>query len=60
MTDKPQSPVVVPLRGGADARCEALLEAIRAVIYERAMGMPIPSILGVLRLVEHAILEEQS
>lgn len=51
---------VVALFGGADMRCDALAKAIKELIYERAMGMPLPLILGVLRIVEHELLAEQS
>ena len=51
--------IVEPLHGGADMRCEALREAIKAVLYERALGLPVPLILGVLRIVEHELLTEQ-
>ena len=46
--------------GGADPRCEALLCAIMSTIYERGKGMPFPSILGTLRLVEISLLSEQN
>lgn len=49
----------VTLFGGADPRCEALLQAIKALVYERGAGLPVPSILGVLRILEHEILREQ-
>lgn len=48
------------LFGGADPRCEALLHAIKDIIYERGSGLPIPSILGVLRIIEHEIVREQA
>lgn len=50
---------LVPLFGGADPRCEALLQALKTLVYERGSGLPVPSILGVLRILEHEILEEQ-
>jgi hypothetical protein len=55
-----QAAEVVPLFGGADERCETLLQALRALIYERGAGMPVPSILGVLRILEHELLREQT
>jgi|GEM_PF-4173161 len=49
---------VVKLAEG-DPRCGTLAEAILELIYERTEGMPFPSILGVLRIVEHKLFEEQ-
>jgi hypothetical protein len=49
----------VSLFGGADLRCEALLQELKAVIYDRAKGMPIPSIIGTLRILELEIIREQ-
>ena len=54
-----EPPAPTPLFGGADMRCEALREAVKATIYERALGLPMPLILGVLRIVEHELLTEQ-
>jgi len=52
--DKP-----VALHGGADMRAAALVKALKALIYERGSGMPVPTILGCLRIVEIEIYEEQ-
>ncbi len=41
-----------------DKRAEALEAAVLAVIYERGHGLPFPLVLGVLRLVEHRLIEE--
>ena len=49
----------VALHGGADMRADALVKAIKALIYERGQGMPIPTILGCLRMVEIEIYAEQ-
>lgn len=49
----------VDIFGGADLRCEALLQELKSVIYERARGMPIPSIIGTLRILELEIIREQ-
>ena len=49
----------VPLFGGADQRCVTLLDAVLATVHERGRGMPFPSILGVLRLVETRLISEQ-
>ncbi|UMO76008.1 hypothetical protein [Planktothrix phage Pra-JY27] len=48
-----------PIFGGADMRCETLLQALKSLIYERGAGLPIPSIIGTLRILEHEILKEQ-
>lgn len=50
---------LVPLFGGADPRCEALLQALKALVYARGAGLPVPSIIGVLRILEHELLDEQ-
>lgn len=47
---------VIPLFGGTDPRCVVLFDEIEAVIYERGKELPIASVLGVLRLVEHSVL----
>jgi hypothetical protein len=49
---------VIPAFGGADPRCEALLQALLEVLYERGIGLPIPSILGVLRLIEDRVIKD--
>ena len=38
-----------------DPRCEALLEAVLSVLYERGDGMPIPAVLGVLELAKDSV-----
>lgn len=43
-----------------DLRCESLLEALKAVVYERGVDMPIPSIIGILELLKFEIIKEQS
>ena len=58
MTDE-QTRVVAAF-GGADIRCETLLQTLRDVVYERGLGIPVPSVLGVLRLLEHIIIDEQN
>ena len=49
---------VINLSDG-DLRCSTLADAILELIYERTDGMPFPSVLGVLRIVEHKLFEEQ-
>jgi hypothetical protein len=46
------------LFGGADMRCETLVQAMRATLYERGSGLPLPLILGAIRILEHQILKE--
>jgi hypothetical protein len=58
LTDTPKA-TVTALRGGADPRCETLLKAIRAVLNERGCGLPMPLVIGVLRILEHELLAEQ-
>jgi hypothetical protein len=50
---------VINAFGGADQRCETLFQALRTVVYERGAGIPIPSVIGVLRLLEHRIIQEE-
>lgn len=57
-TDQPPT-TVFNIFGGADPRCETLFQALRALVYERGRGIPIPSVIGVLRLLEHKIIQEQ-
>jgi hypothetical protein len=45
----------VPLFGGADKRCQTLCDAV-LVLRERARGLPLPAVLGVLRIVEHRLI----
>ncbi len=40
-----------------DPRCQALFDAMADVLYERGKGLPLPSTLGVLRLLEHEVIE---
>lgn len=47
---------ITPLFDG-DQRCQSLLDALAEVLYERGKGMPLPSTLGVLRLLEHEVIE---
>lgn len=41
-----------------DKRLESLHSAIIALVYERGDGLPLPAVLGVLRLVEIDLLED--
>lgn len=41
-----------------DPRCEIIVEHVIDLLYERARGMPIPSIIGVLELVKLQIIKE--
>lgn len=60
MTNETPTPTTapIPLHGGADMRCQALTDALLATAHERANGLPIPMILGCLRLVEHTLIQE--
>jgi hypothetical protein len=40
-----------------DQRCQSLLDALAEVLYERGRGLPLPTTLGVLRLLEHEVIE---
>lgn len=40
-----------------DPRCQTLLDALAEVLYERGKGLPLPSILGVLHLLEHEVIK---
>jgi hypothetical protein len=53
MSDEP-----VSLFRGGDERCQTLCDALLELIYERAASLPVPLILGVLRIVEHQIIED--
>lgn len=44
---------------GGDLRCETLLQTLKDVIYERGSGLPMPLIIGTIRLLEYQILKEQ-
>lgn len=46
---------VIPLFEG-DQRCQRLLETVLEVIYERGKGLPLPAVLGVVRLVEYQLI----
>lgn len=50
---------VTPLFGGADQRCETLFQALWDTVHERGSGLPIPLVLGVLRLLEHKIIQDE-
>ena len=47
---------VVSLHTG-DQRLQTLLDALAEVLYERGQGLPLPSILGIIRLLEHEVIE---
>jgi hypothetical protein len=42
-----------------DERLETLLQALKKEIYERANGVPIPTIIGLLEVLKFVIIEEQ-
>ena len=48
------------LFGGADPRCEALLQPLKQTTYERGEGLPIPAILGVIDILKDVIKQEAS
>lgn len=50
---------VIKLHPG-DERALSLVDAILELIYDRAHGMPVPTVLGCIRLVEHQIIEDQT
>ena len=52
-----QSAPIVRLHEG-DPRAEALEAAILATVYERGDRLPIPLVIGVLRLVEHRLIAD--
>lgn len=41
-----------------DPRAEVVLDALLELLYERADGMPIPQVLGVLELAKHTIIQQ--
>jgi hypothetical protein len=43
-----------------DERMESLLQALKAEIYDRTEGVPIPSIIGVLEILKLEIIKEQT
>lgn len=45
---------------GGDERMESLLQALKAEIYERSEGVPVPSIIGVLEILKLEIIKEQA
>jgi hypothetical protein len=47
---------VIPLFGGGDQRCQTLCDALLETIAERGHGLPLPVVLGVLRIVEHHLI----
>lgn len=49
-----------PMAAGADLRAGTLTEAILETIRTRGKGMPVPTVLGCLRIVEHTLIAEQS
>lgn len=54
MSDK-----IVKLFGNDDPRIGELAEEIKKVIYARSIGVfQVATVIGVLRIVEHEILEE--
>ena len=42
-----------------DERMETLLQSVKEEIYKRGVGIPIPSIIGVLEIIKMEILKEQ-
>lgn len=51
--------MAIELFGGADPRCESLLQHLKDAIYDRAKGMPLPLIIGTLEILKLEILKEQ-
>jgi hypothetical protein len=49
---------VIQLYGGGDKRAEVLETAILNVIRSRGNGLPLPLVLGVLKLIEHRLIAE--
>jgi hypothetical protein len=50
-----QETVIQLFRG--DQRCQSLFDALAEVVYERGKGLPLPTTLGVLRLLEYEVIE---
>ncbi len=50
--------IIKELFNGADMRCEELLKAMEAIIYERGEGIPIPSIIGTIEILKSKIMED--
>jgi len=42
-----------------EERCETLLQALKEVVYERGVGLPMPLIIGTIELLKLDIYEEQ-
>ncbi len=55
----PMTKTVIEAFGGGDPRCETLLQALLEALYERGKGLPIPLVIGVLRLAEHRVIRDQ-
>ncbi len=60
MADDQTQTTATPLFGGADQRCVTLLNALKAVIVERGVGLPFPAVLGTIRLLELAVIASQT
>lgn len=41
-----------------DMRCETLLQAVKALIYERGVGIPVPTIIGILEILKLDLRDE--
>ena len=41
-----------------DPRLQSLTDAIKELIYERGVGLPVPAIIGVIEMVKLEILDE--
>lgn len=46
----------IPMFNG-DPRYQTLYDALAEVLYERGRGLPLPATIGVLRLLEHEIIQ---
>lgn len=54
MSDK-----VLSLFGNDDPRIESLLQEIKALIYERSVGIfQVATVIGILRIIEHEIIRD--
>lgn len=50
---------VVKLFGGDDLRIDSLLNEIKALVYNRGVGVfQLATVVGILRMVEHDLIEE--
>lgn len=47
-----------PIADGGDLRLGMLTTAVLALFHERAEGLPVPAILGVLAIVRHQLLTQ--